>query len=343
MINWGIIGLGNMANKFASSIKNLEKTKLLSIASKTSSRLEKFGNAYDVDKKYRFNNYEDVLKCDEINAIYISTLNNTHHDLIIKAIDFNKNILCEKPASVNYEESLNIYNKLLKSKVFFMEAIAYRSHEQTNFVINEIKKNTIGRVSFVKSNFGFFIKKINHKSRLFNLEMGGGAILDVGCYPLSFSNLIANIDNEKENINPELINVSGSLCETGVDDIAYATLIYKNNIESKIGVAIRLNMENKTIIEGTKGKLIIENPWLPEKKSVVEIQTKDRYYKSFINSKFEIFENQIDLVNKFILENKKEGDFPCMNWKSTLDNMRTLSNWKKKLIEKNEKDNQRKK
>ena len=341
MINWGIIGLGNMASKFASSIKNLKNTKLLSIASKTPSRLERFGNTHDIDKKYRFNDYEEILKCDEINAIYISTLNNTHHDLIIKAIEFNKNILCEKPASVNYEESLNIYKKLLRSKVFFMEAIAYRSHPQTNFVINEIKKNTIGNVVFIESNFGFFIKKINHKSRLFNLEMGGGAILDVGCYPLSFSNLIGGIGNEKENDNPELIDVSGSLCETGVDDIAYATLLYKNNIKSKIGVAIRLNMQNKTIIEGTKGKLIIENPWLPEKKSVIEVKTNDRYYKSFINSKFEIFENQINLVNKFILENKKEGDYPCMNWKNTLNNMYTLNNWKKKLIKKNEKDKKR--
>ena len=337
MIKWGIIGLGNMADKFANSIKNLNETKLLSISSKNPSRLEKFGNTYGIDKKYRFNDYEEILKCDEINAIYISTLNNTHHDLVIKAIEFNKNILCEKPISINYEESLNVYKKLNNSRVFFMEAIAYRSHPQTNFVINEIKKKTIGDVFFIKSNFGFFIKKIKKKSRLFNPGLGGGAILDVGCYPVSFSNLIANIYNDDKHENPKISEVSGSLCQTGVDDVAYAELLYKNNIKSKIGVAIRLNMENKTIIEGTKGNLIIDNPWLPGKKSFVEIQTKNRSYKSFINSKFEIFENQINLVNNFILENKIEGDYPCMKWKNTLDNMYILNEWKKELV-KNEKN-----
>jgi len=337
VINWGIIGLGNMANKFAKSIKNLKETKLLSIASKTPSRLSRFGDAYDVDKKYRFNSYEELLKCKEINAIYICTLNNSHHDLILESINANKNILCEKPVSINYEQSLNIYKNLLKSNVFFMEAIAYRAHPQTNYVINEIKKNTIGDVSSVESSFGFLIKKINYKSRLFNLELGGGAILDVGCYPLSFSNLIANLYNEKnEEDSPAITDVSGSICETGVDDIAYATLSYKNKIKSKIGVAIRLNMQNKTIIKGSKGTLIIENPWLPEKKSIIEIQTKDRYYKSFINSELEIFENQIELVNKFILDQKKEGDYPCMSWKSTLNNMYILDEWKKKLLKKNE-------
>ena len=94
MINWGIIGLGNMANKFASSINEVKNSKLLGIASTNFFRLKSFGEKYNIDKKYRYKNYDEILNCNEINAIYIATLNNTHPEIIIKAAEAKKNILC---------------------------------------------------------------------------------------------------------------------------------------------------------------------------------------------------------------------------------------------------------
>ena len=85
MINWGIIGLGNMANRFASSINEVKNSKLISIASTNFLRLKRFGDKYNIDKKYRYKNYDEILNCDEINAIYISTLNNTHPEIVIEA------------------------------------------------------------------------------------------------------------------------------------------------------------------------------------------------------------------------------------------------------------------
>ena len=95
-MNWGIIGLGNMAKNFATSIRNLDDTNLLAIASNSFFKLKKFGFRYGVKNKYQFKGYENIFSCKEIDNIYISTLNNTHFELILRCIKAKKNILCEK-------------------------------------------------------------------------------------------------------------------------------------------------------------------------------------------------------------------------------------------------------
>ena len=166
---------------------------------------------------------------------------------------------------------------------------------------------------------------------MFDKKLGGGAILDVGCYPVSYSNLLAKLKDKKNFEIPKLIEVKGSLCETGVDEFSYATLKYKNGIMSKIGAAIRLNMKNTTLIIGTKGKILINSPWLPEQKAFIDIETSKGSYKSFINSKNNIYANQINVASKHILDGNKEASFPAMTWQDTLNNMYILDEWKKKL------------
>ena len=334
MINWGIIGLGRMASRFANAIGEVENANLLGIASKSIDKLKNFGEEHNIENNYRFNNYDEILNCNKINSIYISTLNNTHADIIIKAARAKKNILCEKPVTTNYLDVVKVFEELNKSKVFFLEAIAYRTHPQTQFVINKINEGEIGEIKTIDSTFGFSHRKLDPQSRLFNPKLGGGAILDVGCYPVSFSCLIANVKSKDGLVEPKLLDVAGSLCSTGVEECAYATLEFNNQITARIGAAIRLNMKNQTLIKGTKGSILINTPWLPEKKSLVEIKTSKGYYKSFVNSKKSIFANQIYVVSKLISDNKKEGEFPAMNWKDTINNMHILENWKKKLYEK---------
>jgi len=125
VINWGIIGLGNMANKFASSINEVKNSKLLGIASTNFFRLKSFGEKYNIDKKYRYKNYDEILNCNEINAIYISTLNNTHPEIVIKAAKAKKNILCEKPIGLNHNEAKEAYKAITENKINFYININY--------------------------------------------------------------------------------------------------------------------------------------------------------------------------------------------------------------------------
>ncbi|MBA1338277.1 MAG: putative dehydrogenase [Pelagibacterales bacterium] len=335
-MNWGIIGLGNMAKNFATSIRNLDDTNLLAIASNSFFKLKKFGFRYGVKNKYQFKGYENIFSCKEIDNIYISTLNNTHFELILRCIKAKKNILCEKPFTLSYEEALIIKKKLKSSNVFFMEAIAYRTHLQTSFFLEKLKGNIIGKIENIQSTFGFKTRKINNKNRLFNLSLGGGSILDLGCYPVSMSNLIANIDNRYQEIIPNLDNVSGSIFKTGVDEKANARLTYNNGITSDIKVSITDEMENKTIIKGSKGKMIIPNSWLPSAKSFVEVYNKSKSEIFTIDSKFDLLTGQIDFVNKCLKKGKLECDYPAMNWENSINCMFVLNKWKDLLLKKNE-------
>jgi len=321
MIKWGVIGLGNMAQKFASSIKETDNAKLIAISSLNSEKLKVFKNNFKIDKKLVFNNYNDLVKCDEIDAVYIATLNNTHLDLIKMCAENKKNILCEKPMSLNIEEAKIAANHIKKFNVMFYEALAYTSHSQTKTLIDLINKNEIGKIISIHSTFGFAVKKINPKSRIFNKSLGGGAILDIGCYPLSFLNLIF-----RNNENIEFKSVKGSFTITDVDDSAEANLIIENNILANIKVSFKENLYNKTIIKGESGSLILSNPWLPEMKSFIEVNHKHSSYKKFVTSSKSIFGNQIQNVSAEI-QNKKMNDNFLVNIQDSLKIMNNLTIW----------------
>ena len=122
------------------------------------------------------------------------------HTLFCKLILYShknkKNILCEKPFCLNLKEGLEIQKIINENKVMFFEAIAYLSHTQTDQTLNLINNDEIGEVEVIESSFGFKVRKIDPKSRLFSKKLGGGAILDVGCYPLSFASLF--VKNKKK-------------------------------------------------------------------------------------------------------------------------------------------------
>ena len=321
MIKWGVIGLGNMGQKFANSIKETDNAKLVAISSLSSEKLKIFENNFQIDKKLVFNNYNDLVKCDEIDAVYIATLNNTHLDLIKMCAENKKNILCEKPMSLNIEEAKIAANHIKKFNVMFYEAVAYTSHAQTKTFIDLMNENNIGKVLSIHATFGFKVKKINPKSRIFNKSLGGGAILDIGCYPFSFLNLIC-----KNNEIIEFKSVKGSFAITGVDDSAEANLIIGNNIRSNIKVSFKENLDNKTIINGESGSLILSNPWLPEIKSFVQVNHKHSSYKKFITSDKSVFGNQIQNVSAKIQDKKMNDNF-LVNIQDSLKIMNNLTIW----------------
>ena len=157
MIKGGILGLGKMAQKFAEAIQEVENAKLISISSLSEQKNELFGKKFNINQELRFNTYEKLINCKEVDAIYISTLNNTHSNLIIKSADAGKNILCEKPMAITYEEASLVFNKLETTKVFFLEAIAYRSHPQIKELMKLIYDDTIGKIEKIESSFGYSV------------------------------------------------------------------------------------------------------------------------------------------------------------------------------------------
>ena len=327
MIKWGIIGLGNMGQKFASAIKETSNSKIISVASLDKNKIKNFKDNYNLNKVSVYNNYDEIIKDKNINAIYIATLNNTHFELIKKCSENNKNILCEKPFTLNYDEGREVYDYITKNRVIFYEGFAYRSHPQTKIIQDIVQNNELGEIKNIQSSFGFKINKIKPDSRLFDKKLGGGAILDVGCYPLSILNLFY-----KDPDSYKFLNTKGNLTHTSVDDFAEAEIEINKKIRCQIKVSFKENYQNKTIIEGQKGKLIINSPWLPEKQTNLEISQGSSYYKKIVNSDLSLYANQIEKVSDNFEKNKKDDKF-LVNIQSSLAIMKNMSIWSK-LIKK---------
>ena len=323
MVNWGIIGLGNMGLKFARSIKETNNSNLAGVASLNDKKLKFFQDNFKIDRKNLYKNYDDLINSNVIDSVYIATLNNSHLDLIKKCAEHKKNILCEKPIALNYEEALNALKYINKNKIIFFEAIAFRSHPQTKIVKQIIDKKEIGEIVSVESTFGFKVKKINPASRLFNKELGGGSILDLGCYPMSTLSFLFDKKGKYK-----FTNTSGSFAYTDVDDSAEAMILINDQVECKIKVSIRENLHNKTIITGTQGKLIINNPWLPEKKTTLDIEINNSSYKKFVNSELSIFANQTQKIAENF-QNNVIGDEFLVDIDDSLNIMKNLTEWSK--------------
>jgi predicted dehydrogenase len=325
MIKWGIIGAGNMARHFANAIQEIDNAKLVAISSKNKKNLKNFSEEYRIDSKLRFSEYNKIGACNEVDAIYISTLNNTHFDLIKMCASNKKNILCEKPFCLNLSEASDLKKIIDKNNIKFFEAIAYLSHPQTNKILELVDSGEIGEVNSIESSFGFKVRKVNPNSRLFNKELGGGAILDVGCYPLSFISLF----NDNQN-SLKFKSLSRKICKTKVDIAASANIIINNKINCKIEVSLQENLKNKSIIYGSKGHLIVRSPWLPERKTFLEIFTRNRSYITFTNSDLSVYANQIkNISNEFL--GKNDNKLKLFNISGSLENMKCLDYWMKAI------------
>jgi predicted dehydrogenase len=309
MINWGILGLGRMGTAFANAIDETTNSKLISIASKSGKTFKDFKNE----------TYENLIGNNKIDAIYVATLNNTHTDLIKKILRENKKILCEKPVSTSLVELLEVRKLVLEKKIHFYEAIAYYCHSQTLELLDLINNGEIGEIQSVESNFGFNAK-FNPSSRLFNKSLGGGVIFDLGCYPLSFFMLLTK-NPEKITIKSKTLNYSKS----EVVDDATAVLDYENKFECKIHVSFKENLNNICKINGSKGFIKINEPWLPNQNSTIEVSSNKHFYIKSINSKLSIYANQIEKVSQSFM--KKNTKLNLFNIEKSLINMKLTSNW----------------
>jgi len=312
MINWGILGLGRMGAIFADAIEETSNSRLVCVASKSEKKFKEFKNL----------TYEDLIHNKKLDAIYISTLNNTHIDLIKKISKTSKKILCEKPASLSLKSLIEVQKLIIKKKIQFYEAIAYYSHPQTLETIKLIKENEIGEIINIESNFGFKAR-FKKDSRLFNKSLGGGSIYDLGCYPLSFFILFAkNLD--KIYIKSKSINYA----DNGVDNDAIITLDYDNRFQGKLHVSLKTHLDNTCVINGTKGYIRIHDPWLPSKKTNIEVLSNGHYYLKTINSNLTVYANQIQNVSDSFINNKK-NDYLFDIDKSIMI-MKLIENWLKR-------------
>ena len=333
-IKWGIIGPGSIANNFADGLKSSYSGQLVSIASKNDDRRKKFGDKYDIHPDFRFDNYDDIINSEHIDAIYISTPHTLHAEWTIKAAGKGKHVLCEKPGAVNLNQGKKIIEAVKEAGIFYMEGFMYRCHPQIPALLKLIKDNKIGMVKKIISSFGFNMNQVIPESRLFDKKLAGGAILDVGLYPVSFSRLIAGVALGKKFLNPLEVNGEARIGDTGVDEIASAILKFGNGITAEVSTAILQDMKNNAIIEGSEGFIELDQPWDPGRdkgpyNSKIKIHSSGKEEIIEFKGPEHLFFFEAELSSQVILKQRQEVPHPGMTWEDTLGNLKVLDEWRK--------------
>ncbi len=258
-LRWGILGTGRIARHFAAAIASSETGTLAAIGSRTSRQAQAFARNFPAPKVHA--TYESLLADPDVEAVYISTPHPMHAEWAIRSARAGKHILCEKPIAMNAAEAGAIAAAARESGVFLMEAFMYRCHPQTARLAELIRSGAIGEIRVIEATFSFE-GSLDVESRLYNKSLGGGGILDVGCYTTSMARLVAGAACEMPFLDP--ISVSGAatfLEKTGVDLWAVAILKFRHGILAKLSCGIGASQPSCARIYGSRGWIEVPNPW----------------------------------------------------------------------------------
>ena len=180
-IQWGIIGLGSIANKFATDLATVEDSQLVAVASRSQQKADKFAFKYSSKKAY--DSYEKLVKDSQVDAVYIATPHCFHKEHALLCLRHKKAVLCEKPFAMNLQDVIEMVEVAKEHNVLLMEALWTFFLPHFNYVIDVVKSEKFGKLKSLEADFGFFYPyDIEH--RLFNKQLGGGSLLDIGIYPI---------------------------------------------------------------------------------------------------------------------------------------------------------------
>ncbi len=247
-LKWGILGPGNIARDFAQAL-NRVNGEVYAVASRNKERAEKFARENNVKKAY--GSYDEIIKDKDIDVVYIATPHSNHYEYIIKSLNNNKHVLCEKAITVN-EKELEEALKIAREKNLVLEEAMTLFHMPLyEKVIKKINNEDLGKVNMVQVSFGSF-KEYDENNRFFNLDLAGGALLDIGTYALSFARYFLSS-------MPEEILSTVKKAKTGVDEESGIILKTKEDEIATISLAFRSKMPKRGIVSCDNGFITIDN------------------------------------------------------------------------------------
>lgn len=293
-ITFGIIGTGQITHRFIRGVNKVKEAKVVAIASRSLDKAEIYCAKYPWLTPY--GSYDDILKNPSIQAVYIALPNYLHAEMIKKALDAGKHVLCEKPMVLHKEEVHECFAIAKERGTILMEAMKLCFLPTTLKAKQWIKEGKIGRVRYLEASYC-----VNHPAPFesgwhSHMEQGGGALYDLGVYPLAFANAICEAD---------ITSVQGIARKstTGIDMLHMIQLQYADGACAQLRCAVDVDTQNQANIYGDSGRIMIPNFWKSDTAIVENTQGKEIFYEDHDASEFQY---QIHSFTQAILGKEKE-------------------------------------
>ena len=294
-IRWGIVGLGNIAQKFADDLKLVPDGVLTAVASRDIEKAKRFGKLNNA--KYAFGSYQELFNCSEVDVVYIATPHTSHAELSIMAMNEGRNVLCEKPMGINSGEVERMIASARKNKAFLMEALWSRFNPSIRKVKDLVDEGIIGGVGYLHADFAFYALDRDENGRLLNPALAGGSLLDIGIYPIFLAYLILGY--------PEKILASSKIYKTGVD-IQTSMIFEYSNAQAILYSGLTSNSEMKAEISGSEGTVYLAPRWHEAQEYSVEKNNKVE--KVQLPTRGKGYEYEIEEVHQCLRKGKSESD-----------------------------------
>jgi dihydrodiol dehydrogenase / D-xylose 1-dehydrogenase (NADP) len=328
-IKWGIWGTGRIAQDVVTALSYLPDSEIVAVGSRTKEAAEEFGKKYNIPKRVLTN---DLPNIPEVEVIYISVIHPHHYESTLKCLRAGKAVLCEKPLAMNTKQTEEMIQLARDKKVFFMEGMWTRFFPSIIKLRELIDTQAIGKVQAVQGDFGF---RDSGTPRLQQKELGGGALLDIGVYLVSFASMVF------QGKKPQRISALGTLLPSGVDGQVSIAMKYNEYQVANLLTTICAETTCHITIFGEKGWIRVHAPFWCTTKLTVQLTgqqqaqeldfplpaVKQGHSFNFINSIGMVY--QCAHVHQCLKEGKLES--PVITLQESLLIMKSLDEIRKQI------------
>ncbi|MEL6389805.1 MAG: Gfo/Idh/MocA family oxidoreductase [Bacteroidota bacterium] len=304
-MKWGLIGYGRIAQKFEKSIAASPHSEIVAVASR--SKYENIPSEYA-----RYDTYAGLVEDAEVEIVYVCTPHNFHKEHSLLALRGGKHVLCEKPMGISTTEVDEMYSVARGENRFLMEAVWSRFLPGYEKAMSIVHSGQIGAPLYVDASFGFAMDVTNPKPRLLQKNLAGGAIWDVGIYPISLTQDVFGL-------SPSHCQTLGACLDTGVESRALIQLKYGAGRLAKLSCAFDLRLPNQATIIGTSGRIIMDDFWKCERfRTIIEGETTE-YHEPMVATGLY---HEIIACEKYISQGYLESD--RMGYDHSMDLAKTM-------------------
>jgi xylose dehydrogenase (NAD/NADP) len=252
-IRWGVLSTANIGRAAViPAIQAARNGEVVAVASRDLEKAKEFAGRLGIPHAH--GSYMALLEAEDIDAIYIPLPNSLHREWTIRAAQAGKHILCEKPLALNADECLEMDAAARQHGVILMEAFMYRFHPRTQKALEMVRAGAIGELRMIHSAFTFRLTRPDNIR--WNAELGGGSLMDVGCY-------CVNISRSAAGKEPEVVQAVARWSSSGVDEQMAGTLQFAGGLLAQFDSALTMERREAYELIGTDGFLAVETAFLP--------------------------------------------------------------------------------